>query len=45
MDFLKHVGITDWARERLKMVVNTGPSWSTQALSTRPGMLSGPAAF
>ena len=34
---LKHVGITDSDRERLKMSVKTLASWSVHARSTRPG--------
>ena len=37
---MKHVGITDSDRERLKMSVKTLASWSAHALSTRPGNLS-----
>ena len=37
---LKHVGITDGVRERLKTSVNTLASWSGHALSTHPGNLS-----
>ena len=39
---LKHIGITDSDRERLKMSVKTLASWSAHAHSTRPGNLSGP---
>ena len=42
---LKHVGITDSDRERLKMSVKTLASWSAHAQSTRPGYLSGQAAL
>ena len=35
---LKHVGITDWVRERLKM---SGKTLSADALITHPGNLSG----
>jgi hypothetical protein len=34
---LKHAGITDLDRERLKMSVKTLASWSARARSTRPG--------
>ena len=39
---LKHVGITDWARETLKMSLG---SWSADALSTCPGNPSGTVAL
>ena len=42
---LKHVGITDWVRERLKMSVKTFASWSAHVQSTGPGNLSGPSAL
>ena len=42
---LKHVGITDSDRERLKMSVKTLAKWSAHACSTRPGNPSDPAAL
>ena len=39
---LKHVGITDSDRERLKMSAKTLASWSAHAHSTHPGNPSGP---
>ncbi len=37
--------MTAWLSEVLKICVRTSVSCSTQSLSTRPGMLSGPAAL
>ena len=42
---LKHVRITDWDKERLKMTVNMPGSCSAHALRTPPGIASGPAAL
>ena len=42
---LKHVGITDPGRERLKISVKTLASWSAHAQSSCPGNPSGPTAF
>ena len=42
---LKHVGITDSDRERLKMSVKTLASWSANARGTHLGNPSGPAAL
>ncbi len=42
---LRHVGTTAWLSEVLNMSVRTSVSCAAQSLSTRPGMLSGPAAF
>jgi hypothetical protein len=42
---LKHVGVTDWVREMLKLSVKTLAIWSAHAPSTRPGNPSGPAAL
>ena len=42
---LKHVGITDSDRERLKMSVKTLASLSVHACSTHPGNPSGPSAL
>ncbi len=38
VDFLKHEGTTDRERDRLKI-------WKAHALSTRPGIPSGPTAL
>ena len=38
---LKHVGITDWDKDRLKMSVKTLARWSVCALRTLPGIPSG----
>jgi hypothetical protein len=43
--YLKHVGITDSDRERLKMSVKTLASWSANARSTHNGNPSGPEAL
>ncbi len=42
---LKHEGTTDRERERLNISVKTLTSWCVHALSTRPVMPSGHAAF
>ncbi len=44
VDFLKHAG-TQQREVIFKMSVKTQASWKAHALSTRPGMLSGPTAF
>ncbi len=42
---LRHVGTTAWLSEVLKISVGTSVSCAAQSFSTRPGMLSGPAAL
>ena len=42
---LKHVGITDWDKKRLKITVNMPASCSAHALRTHPGIPSGPASL
>lgn len=41
--FLKHCDTAAWLREMLNISARTFVSWSAQALSTHPGMLSSPA--
>ncbi len=42
---LRHVGMTAWLSEVLKISVRTSVSCSAQSFSTLPGILSGPAAL
>ncbi len=42
---LRHVGMTTWLSEVLKLSVRTSVSCSAQSFSMRPGILSGPAAL
>ncbi len=42
---LRHVGMIAWLSEVLKISVRTSFSFSAQSFSTRPGILSGPAAL
>ena len=41
----RQAGMLSCSRERLKMLVKTGASWSAHALSTFPGTPFGPVAF
>ncbi len=45
VDFFKHEGNTDRERDKLKMSVKTSASWKAHALSTWPGMPSGPTTL
>lgn len=44
-EFLKQLRITDYAEVRLNMSMNTGASWTAQALKSSPKMFSRPATF
>ncbi len=45
MTVINEVGITEVARDSLKMEVNKPASWSAHDRRTRPVIPSGPAAF
>ncbi len=42
---LRHLGMTAWLSKVLKISVRTSVICSAHSFSTRPGMLSGPAAM
>ena len=45
VDVFRQEGVAAWARDRLKILVNTVESWSAHSFSSFPGTLSGPVAF